>query len=499
MSQEPEAAAPPDGGAAGATPAPGVRRGVLAHGTYLPTHRLRRECIAEALGVPAGDGTRAVASHDEDTTTLGVEAARAAVAGAPRAVVDALGAVLFATTRPAYLEKGNANAIHAALALPTHVCAYDALGAVRSGIGAWRAAMSADAPTLVVLSDIRTGRPGGADERDGGDGAVALVCGPERPGAPVIAELVGSGTATVELLDRWRLPSESVAHVWDERFGEHAYRPLGMAAVGDALDAASLAPEAVDHVVVTGTHSRAVRALRRSCGFREETLADDLVTRIGNTGTAHPALLLVSVLERAGPGETILVIVVADGVDALVFRTTDALAELAPTATVEQQIAWGRDGLSYNDFLTWREMVTREPPRRPRPAPPAAPPSRRSDGWKFALTGSRCLECGTVQLPPARVCSACHAVDRMAGAPVADRGAVVAAFAVDRLADSLSPPLTTAVLDFDGGGRFECEVTDVDGATLAIGDRMEMTFRRLFTAEGVHDYFWKARPARGIG
>jgi len=29
-----------------------------------------------------------------------------------------------------------------------------------------------------------------------------------------------------------------------------------------------------------------------------------------------------------------------------------------------------------------------------------------------------------------------------------------------------------------------------------IGDRVEMTFRRLFTARSVHNYFWKARPAR---
>ena len=24
--------------------------------------------------------------------------------------------------------------------------------------------------------------------------------------------------------------------------------------------------------------------------------------------------------------------------------------------------------------------------------------------------------------------------------------------------------------------------------------RVEMTFRRLFTADGIHNYFWKARP-----
>ena len=56
-----------------------------------------------------------------------------------------------------------------------------------------------------------------------------------------------------------------------------------------------------------------------------------------------------------------------------------------------------------------------------------------------------------------------------------------------------------AVLDFDGGGRFPGELTDVDPDDVAIGDRVEMTFRRLTTADGIHNYFWKARPVRGGG
>jgi len=51
-------------------------------------------------------------------------------------------------------------------------------------------------------------------------------------------------------------------------------------------------------------------------------------------------------------------------------------------------------------------------------------------------------------------------------------------------------------VDYEGGGRFSCELTDVDPNAVAIGDRLEMTFRRLFTAQGVHNYFWKARPGR---
>jgi hydroxymethylglutaryl-CoA synthase len=51
-----------------------------------------------------------------------------------------------------------------------------------------------------------------------------------------------------------------------------------------------------------------------------------------------------------------------------------------------------------------------------------------------------------------------------------------------------------ADIDFDGGGRFQCELTDVDPDAVRIGDRVEMTFRRLYTVDGIHDYFWKAKP-----
>jgi uncharacterized OB-fold protein len=82
---------------------------------------------------------------------------------------------------------------------------------------------------------------------------------------------------------------------------------------------------------------------------------------------------------------------------------------------------------------------------------------------------------------------------------LADTKATIATFTVDRLAYSMAPPVVAAVIDFDGdgGGRLRCELTDVDPSQVRIGDRVEMTFRRLFTAgNGVHNYFWKARPIK---
>jgi len=52
------------------------------------------------------------------------------------------------------------------------------------------------------------------------------------------------------------------------------------------------------------------------------------------------------------------------------------------------------------------------------------------------------------------------------------------------------------VVDFDGGGRLPLELTDLDAAEAAIGQRVEMTFRKLFTADGIVNYFWKGRLVR---
>ena len=470
--------------------------GIAAWGTYLPTHRLDRKVIGAALGTPAGGGTRAVAGYDEDTTSMGVEAARNALANLPPELMPAQ--LLYATANPAYLDKTNATAIHAALGLPASVPAYDVGGAVRSGMGAIRLGAGAGVPTLVVCSDIRTGLPGSTDEREGGDGAVAVLLAADAVlGDAAQSRVLGAASRTLEFLDRWRIPGESSSHVWEERFGEHAYVPLVQATFADALAAAGIAPEELDYVAVAGVHSRAVRVATRAIGVSPDVIVDDLASTIGNTGTAHIGLLIASACEQAAPGQRIAVVSVADGCDVVIAQATDALGAVRPRRTLADQVPGTLALTSYETFLTWRGHLDREPPRRPDPKSPAAPPSLRNEEWKFGFTGSECTACGERHLPPARVCARCHAVDQMVPVRAADTLATITTFTVDRLTYSLSPPVVAAVVDFDGGGRFRCEVTDVDASTVAIGDRVEMTFRRISTAAGVHNYFWKARPITG--
>jgi 3-hydroxy-3-methylglutaryl CoA synthase/uncharacterized OB-fold protein len=467
-------------------------RGIISAAGYVPFRRLDRSEIAKTFGSGGGKGTRAVASYDEDTTTMAVEAARLARRSAPDAT---LGTLWFSTANPAYLDKNNASAIHAALRLDTSVSALDFGGALRSGVGALRAALDGNGCVLALSSDMRDGLATSADEAQGGDGAAALVIGADGDGA-VIAEYLGSGSATEEFIERWRAPGSRRSRAWEERFGEVKYAPLAEQAWNGALKAAELNPDQVDKLIVTGMHARAVRGIAGRLGASKAATADDLAATVGNTGTAQAALLLTHAIETAEPGQVIALVVLADGVDVLLFRTTDALSSYRPARAVGTQVANG-GALPYGKFLSWRGSVTLEPPRRPEPERISASVSGRSEEWKYSFVGSRDHGTNELHLPPARISRVGDAVDDMVPAPMSEVEGTIALFTIDRIAFSLSPPITFAVVDFDGGGRHPVELTDVDVDTLKIGDRVEMTFRKLFTADDIHNYFWKARPVRG--
>jgi len=461
-------------------------RGIISYGAYVPPHRLKREAIEAALRTKIGSGTRSVASYDQDTTTLGVEAARLALDQTGEAVAR----LLFATASPAYLDKTNATALHAALELGPSVLALDSGGALRSGLGSLLTALQGGPTSLVVLSDMRGGRPGSDEESAGGDAAAAFVVG---DGKNVLAEFCGSGSITDEFMDRWRLPGEKTAQVWEERFGETVYAGLVEKALSNTLDDLGLAHADLARIVVTGVHGRAVKAAQRRLG---STVVSDLTEAIGQTGAAHSGVLLTVALAGAKPGDRIAVVSLADGVDVAVFKATSAIERYWPQRPLASQLNGQIFDVDYPTFLGWRGFLDRQPPRRPDLVRPAAPPSFRNRGWKFGLAGSEDRSSHAVHLPPQRVSFVGEAVDDMTSAPRADAYGTIATFSIDRLAYTPSPPMIVAVIDFDAGGRFIAELTDAKPDEVAIGMRVEMTFRRFYTAGGIHNYFWKARPVR---
>jgi hypothetical protein len=285
----------------------------------------------------------------------------------------------------------------------------------------------------------------------------------------VLAEVRGYAAVTEEFVDRWRVPGDVGSKVWEERFGETKYVPLAAEALKTALDTAGVGPEQVDALVVAGLHERACAAAAKASGVPADNIVDRLAATVGNPGAAQPYLLLAHALERATPGQTIVLLVLSDGADAVVLRTTDAIASYVPHQPVAAQLMAGAP-VTYGRYLAWRGLLPIEPPRRPEPARPSSSAAGRSTDWKFGLSGS--------------------------GGVLADQRGTVTTFTIDKLAYSQSPPVVFAVVDFDDGERLPVELTDVDADEVAIGMRVEMTFRKLFTADGIANYFWKARPTR---
>lgn len=459
--------------------------GITRYGSYLPYNRLQRAAIG------AGKGERTVASYDEDAVSMGVEAARDAVHGA-----SAIDTLIFATTSPPYAEKLNAATLAAALDLPKTVRSLELGASTRMGLGALLAgadAASAGGRALVVASDVVIGAPGGGRESGSGDGAVAFVTGPD---SDAIARLIGRASATAEILDVWRLPTDPFAKQWEERFGAETLGPIVLDTATRALKSAGIGPADLATVILDGTNARAMAVIPEALRLKPEQIADPLLGAVGRTGSAHAGLLLARALDRARAGDRILVVVGGDGCDAAVLEVTAKVEAARPVHSVDRWLGSKRNDLPYNTYLKWRGILPFEPPRRPEPERPAAPPMQRAGHWKHAFFGSRCEACGTGHLPPQRVCVKCAAVDQMREERFSEASCKVATYTLDHLAYTLQPPVVAAIVDFEGGGRLSCELTDVDPKSVAIGNELEMTFRRLYTGQGVHNYFWKARPKR---
>jgi hydroxymethylglutaryl-CoA synthase len=474
-------------------------RGVLAVGAYVPVHRLARDEAARWFGGEVSSGaagvvrgrlpTRAVASFDEDTTTMGVEAARAALAPDARRFVEEL---WFATPTPTYVDRTNAVTLHAALALLAEVLATDVGGSLRSGMAALLAAANGSRRTLVVAADCRDGLPGSPDEVQGGDAAAAVLLGEELPTLPALAVIEGTGSVTEEVGDRWRVPGERRSRAWEERFGEQRYVELGSRAFELALRDARIGPSALDALVVTGMHLRATERLGRRLRVALEPSHVAVHEHVGRPGTADPLLAIVAALEGSQPGRRFAFVHLADGADAIVLRATDAVRDFEPRRAIGLQLGAGRP-VAYGRFLAWRGMVTPEPPRRPEPARVSAPAAWRARRWKYAFVGALDQHDGRTYLPPARMSRATGRLDGAVPWPAADELGTVATYTVDRLAWSESPPVVFAVVDFPGGARLPMELADVSPDEVRIGSLVEPTFRRFWSAEGLCNYFWKAR------
>jgi len=148
----------------------------------------------------------------------------------------------------------------------------------------------------------------------------------------------------------------------------------------------------------------------------------------------------------------------------------------------------------YFTYLKWRGLVAEKDVRIPYTVSYAsAPPIFRERDRIFALHGSRCGNCGSIQYPPQRICAKCQSKDCFETIPLYDKKGKIFSSSKDPITGDL-----VGLVNFEGGGRILCNLTDADISEFKIDTPVEMSFRRLgsYFNDPIIRYFWKAIPLR---
>ena len=483
--------------------------GITAAGAYVPRMRLQRTSIAAASvwfdpslrGLAKGE--RSMCNWDEDALTMAVSAAQDCRTDGG---IDALDAIYFASTSAPFVDRQNAGIIAEALNLGTAVRTMDIGGSRRAATSATLAALdfaraNPNRTALVAAGEHRRTRTGSPLEMIYGDGAAAITIG----GGDVIAEFMTAHTHAEDFVDQYRGEGMGYDYEWEERWvRSEGYMKLVPRAVQGLLEKANFTAADIKHFVMPSGRARVAATVAKACGIAPEAVADNLIETCGEAGAAHPMLLLVSTLERAEPGELILMTSFGQGCEALLFRATASIRRDSAALRVSGSLSRGVSEENYAKFQTFNGSVEREFGKRAETDKQAYLSAfNRERGLLTSFVGGKCGRCGAIQIPRAEYCvnPECSAKDSQEAYPLVSARGAVKTFTADRLTFDLNPPAYFGLVEFEGGGRLMMDFTDVDGETFDVGTQVRLQFRikQVDPQRGFRKYFWKAVPVNTPG
>ena len=465
--------------------------GITSYGAYIPYWRLDEGAIS-----PKARGEKPICNFDEDSLTMGVAAALDCLRGVDR---DNLDALYFASTTPPYSEKSSASTIAMAADLPRDIATADFGGSLRSGACALRAALDAvEAKTagniLVASADMRMGAPSSPQERSFADGAGALLIGSND----VIATVEARYSVSDDILDQWRPQGEKFIRAWEDRFSfSQGYQPLVSEAVSVLLMKSGLTPKDIARAVFCSPDGKKHLKVAAKLGFDlESQVVSPRLDQMGNTGSALSIMGLVAALEQSKPGDLILLASYGDGCDAFLVKVQDPIEKITGRRGITGHLSSKKIINDYRTYLFWRGLLPTGR-RVDTVSFVSAPAIHRAQDSNLRLLGCKCQSCGTVQFPMQRVCTKCHGKDHFVPYRLSDKRAEVFTFTGDYISNPLlESPIVTNTIDFVGGGRMQCFMTDCEFERIHPGMPVEMAFRKINFRDGIHCYAWKSIPLR---
>ncbi len=479
--------------------------GITAYGAYLPRLRLQKQVIADAnawfdsslKGLAKGEKT--MCNWDEDAITMAVEACADCMGEVPRQTPAAL---IMASTSMPFLDRQNSVIVAEALNLDvSDLRTMDVASSQRAATSGLLAALDVAAAgkgkAVLVASEHRHTRCASREEMLYGDGAAAVAVGTDS----VVAELVASHSQAVDFIDHYRSAGNDFDYGWEERWiRDEGLMKIIPGAVGALLKKACVSAGDIAHFVMPTDQGPAPATVAKKLGIKGEAVADNLLQSVGIAGAAHAILLLAHRLEKAAPGDLILLTGFGQGCDALLFRATNAIKDKRPALGVSGNLGLGVPEKNYNKFQSFNDLLQKELGKRAEVDKQAYLSAiYRNRGLLNSFIGGKCTVCGTVQMPKHKYCvnPDCGACETQVDHPMSGAKGRVATWTADRLTFDFNPPAYFGMVVFEGGGRLMMDMTEVNPETFDTGAEVSVHFRikQIDTQRGFRKYFWKAVPA----
>ncbi len=471
---------------------------IASFGAYVPLFRLSREEMANAWGIPAVPGERAVANADEDSITMAV-AAGADCLGASGKGIDpsSIDGLFFATTTAPYNEKQCAGVIAAALDMRTDINTADYTGSLRSATTALRAAVDAvDSGSaesiLVVAADCRLAEPESMLEQLLGDGAGAVLI--SKQGS---ATLRGFTSIAGEQIGAWRRSKDAYVRSFEGKVeSKYGYVLSAVQAGKDCLEKADVNPADVARGVITAGDPLSGGKVAGSIGVDPGKLEDVLFFSVGNPGVPLVLMMLANALEQAKAGDKLLVVNNGDGADAFVVELDEEFAALEGRKSLVGHIFQKKNLPNYTSYVRFRGLMKKETvdPRG------SAVTYWRDTKIELNFHAYKCTKCNAVNYPKPRVCVECGTKDQFEEVKL-PKTAIVFTYTLDHIdaGQYCNVAVPRLVIDLEGGGRLFLSMTDADPDDVEIGMPVDIVFRRLHEASGFYNYYWKCRSLPEAG
>jgi 3-hydroxy-3-methylglutaryl CoA synthase len=446
----------------------------------------------------AAQGERSMCNWDEDSLTMAVAASQNCLLDTDKSKIDAI--YMASTTMP-FTDRDNAGVLKAALNLKDNITSADFTTTMKAGTTALITALESlkggdRHQILVAASDHRRTKSASVQEMRFGDGATSLLVGKEN----LIAEFLGSYSLSYDFVDHYRGQTTKYDYNWEERWiRDEGYAKIYPEAVQGLLDKTDTNIAHITKLIYPCLIGRTHASVAKSVGAKPEQVVGNMHEETGECGSAHPFIMFARELEKAQPGDKLLVAGYGQGADTLLFQVTENIKKLHSRQSITKHLARKKVEKNYTKWLQFNELIDTEMGAR------AEVDNRTplSTLWRerkliLGFVGGQCKKCNTPQIPSGRVCvnPDCGAIDSQEEYEFADKPAVILTFTGDNLAASLDPPAVYGMIQFDGGGRMMMDFTDCGLDDVEVGVPMKLSFRKKYYDQnrGFTGYFWKAVP-----